>query len=133
LRISANRSGVKTMTRAAFFAAVALSAALITSGEQTAVALGDKVEAGSCAIANSGSASGNTVTCNFGLTPEQLKQVTEAAVKGATGPLIDRIVDVSKTLGVTEDAAKTLLKIVGADDKIPEDKLADELSKAAGD
>ena len=54
-----------------------------------AVALGDKVEAGSCAIANSGSASGNTVTCNFGLTPEQLKQVTEAAVKGATEPLID--------------------------------------------
>ena len=58
---------------------------------QVAIALGDKVEAGSCGIANSGSASSNTVTCNFGLTPEQLKQVTEAAVKGATGPCIDRI------------------------------------------
>ena len=121
------------MTRAALLAAVALSAAMIVLGQQTAVALGDKVEAGSCAIANSGSASGNTITCNFGLTPEQLKQVTEAAVKGATGPLIDRIVDISKTLGVTEDAAKTLLKIVGEDPNIPDDKLAEALSKVAGD
>jgi hypothetical protein len=36
----------------------------------------------------------------FGLTPEQLQQVTEAAVKGATGPLIDRVAEISKTLGV---------------------------------
>ncbi len=98
-----------------------------------AVALGDKVEAGSCAIASNGSASGNTITCNFGLTSEQLKQVTEAAVKGATGPLIDRVVDTSKTLGVTEDAAKTLLKIVGEDTNISEAKLAEALSKVAGD
>ena len=99
-----------------------------------AVALGDKVEAGSCAIANSGSASGNTVTCNFGLTPEQLKQVTEAAVKGATEPLDSTsIVEISKTLGVTEDAAKTLLKIVGEDPNIPDDKLAEALTKVAGD
>jgi hypothetical protein len=73
------------------------------------------------------------VTCNFGLTPEQLKQATEAAVKGATGPLIDRIADISKTLGVTEDAAKTLLKIVGEDPNVPDDKLADALTKVAGD
>ena len=111
LRVSASGCGAKTMTRAALLAAVALSAALIAFGQQTAVALGDtKVEAGSCAIANSGIASGNTITCNFGLTPEQLKQVTEAAVKGATEPLTHQIVEISKTLGVTEDAAKTLLE-----------------------
>jgi hypothetical protein len=76
------------MTRAALLAAVALAADLTVAVPQAAGALGDsKVEAGSCAIANSGSASGNTITCNFGLTPEQLKQVTEAAVKGATEPL----------------------------------------------
>ena len=34
----------------------------------------------------------------------------------------------SKTLGVTEDAAKTLLKIVGEDANIPEDKLAEALA-----
>jgi tetratricopeptide (TPR) repeat protein len=125
------RLPAKAMMRAAFLAAV--SAAMIVLGHQAAVALGDKVEAGSCAIANSGSASGNSVTCNFGLTPEQLKQVTEAAVKGATGPLIDRVADISKILGVTEDATKTLLKIVGEDSNVPDDKLADALSKVASD
>ena len=41
--------------------------------------------------------------------------------------------DISKTLGVTEDAAKTLLKIVGEDANIPDDKLAEALTKVAGD
>src|SRR5271166_482728 len=76
---------------------------------------------------------GNTVTCNFGLTPEQLRQVTGATVNGATGPFIDRITEISKTLGVTQDAAKALLKIVGEDPNIPDDKLASALSKVAGD
>src|SRR5260370_11861263 len=98
--------------------------------ESGGIAVGGNV---ACSIATSGRASNNTVTCNFGLTPEQLKQATEAAVKGATGPLIDRIVDISKTLGVTEDAAKTVLKIVGEDPNIPDDKLAEALSKVAGD
>ncbi len=112
----------------------ALAAALAVAVPEAAVALGDtKVEAGSCAIAASGNASNNTVTCNFGLTPEELKQATEAAVKGATGPLIDRIADISKTLGVTEEAAKTLLKIVGEDANVPDDKLAEALTKVAGD
>ncbi len=44
-----------------------------------------------------------------------------------------RIVQISKTLGVTEDAAKKLLKIVGEDPNIPEDKLAEALSKVAAD
>jgi hypothetical protein len=121
------------MTRAALLAAVAISVAMIAFGRQTAVAFGDQAEAGYCGFANTGSASGNSVTCNFGLTPEQLKQATEAAVKGATGPLIDRIADISKTLGVTEDAAKTLLKIVGEDPNVPDDKLAEALTKVAGD
>jgi hypothetical protein len=120
------------MTRAALLAAIAVLAAVNVLERQSAVALGDKVEAG-CGIASSGSASGNTVYCNFGLTPEQLKQATEAAVKGATGPLVDRIADISKTLGVTEDATKTLLKIVGEDPNVPDDKLAEALSKVAGD
>jgi hypothetical protein len=75
----------------------------------------------------------NTLTCNFGLTPEQLKQATEAAVKGATGPLIDRITDISKTLGVTEEAAKTLLRIVSEQSDVPDERLAEVLTKIAND
>ena len=86
-----------------------------------------------CSVAAGHDANNNTLVCNFGLTPEQLKELTEAVVKGATGPLVDRITDVSKTLGVTEDAAKTLLKIVGNDPNIPDDKLAEALSRVAGD
>jgi tetratricopeptide (TPR) repeat protein len=68
-----------------------------------------------------------------GLKPEQLKQLTEAAVRGATGPLLDRITEISKTLGVTENAAKTLLKIVGQDSNIVQDNLVEALTKVAGD
>jgi tetratricopeptide (TPR) repeat protein len=121
------------MTRAAPFAAVALSAALVVLGQQTAVALGDKVEAGSCAIANSGVASGNTITCNFDMPPEKLKELIEAALKGGEEPILDRLEQVSETLGVTKSAAKNLLKIVGGDSTIPDDKLAEALSKVAGD
>jgi tetratricopeptide (TPR) repeat protein len=110
-----------------------LSAAMIALGQQTAGALGDRVETGPCGIANTGNVSNSPVTCNFGLTEEQLKQVTKAAVMGATEPLAHQISEISKTLGVTEDAAKKLLKIVGEDPNIPEDKLAEALSKVAAD
>jgi tetratricopeptide (TPR) repeat protein len=121
------------MTRAALLAAVALSAAMIVLWQQTAVALGDKVEAGQCAIANSGSASGNSVICNFNMPPERLKELVEAAAKGGEAPLLDRLVLVSKTLGVTQGAAKTMLKIVGEDPNVPDDKLAEVLTKVASD
>jgi tetratricopeptide (TPR) repeat protein len=91
------------------------------------------ISAAPCGVAAGRDASNNTVTCNFGLTPEQLKQLTEAAVKGATAAVQDHVDKVSRTLGVTEDAAEKLLKIVGEDPNIPEDKLAEALSKVAGD
>ena len=98
------------------------------------VAADDNAPSDSCKITSGGIGSGgNTVTCNFGLTPEQLKQLTEAAVKGATEPQPHQVDKISKTLGVTEDAAEELLKIVGEDPNIPEDKLAEALSKVAGD
>ncbi len=97
-------------------------------------AAGDSaVGAAPCGIAAGRDASNNTLTCNFGLTPEQLKQLTEAAVRGATEPLAHQIVDISKTLGVTEGAAETLLKIIGEDPNIPVDKLAEALSKVGAD
>jgi tetratricopeptide (TPR) repeat protein len=91
------------------------------------------VNAAPCGVAAGRDATNNITTCNYGLTPEQLKELTEAAVKGATEPLAREIADISKMLGVTENAAKTLLKIVGEDANVPEDKLAEALSKVAAD
>jgi tetratricopeptide (TPR) repeat protein len=69
---------------------------------------------------------------NFGLTPEQVKELTEAAAHGATGPLTSVIVDLSKRLGVTEDATKTLLRIVGEQD-VPLERLSETLNRVAND
>ena len=88
------------------------------------------VNASACSVAAGGNASNNTLTCNFGLTPEQLRQVTKA-VEGATSPLMDRIEDIGKRLGITEDGAKTLLRIVGEQTDVPDDRLADVVTKVA--
>jgi tetratricopeptide (TPR) repeat protein len=69
---------------------------------------------------------------NFGLTPEQLKQVTEAAVRGATGPLTSAILDLSERLGITKDATRTLLRIVGEQD-VPLERLSETLNRVAID
>jgi tetratricopeptide (TPR) repeat protein len=119
------------MRSAPITAIVALAIPLALLVPRASVAAGSDGPSSSCNVTSGGIGSGgNTVTCNFGMPPEQLKATIEAAVNGR---LIDRIVDVSKTLGVTEDAAKSLLRIVGEDSNIPEDKLAEALSKAAGD
>jgi tetratricopeptide (TPR) repeat protein len=113
---------------------VVVAVALAALAPRASLAEGESVPSDSCKVSAGGIGSGgNSVTCNFGLTPEQLKVLTEAAVKGATDPLVHQIAEVSKTLGVTEDAAKTLLRIVGQDTNIPEDKLAEALSKVAAD
>ena len=96
--------------------------------------LGDtSTSAGPCSVAAGFNASNNTLTCNFGLTPEQLRKLTKAAVEGATSPLIDRNEKVSKRLGVTQEAAKTLLRIAGEQTNIPDERLAETLTKIAND
>jgi hypothetical protein len=62
-----------------------------------------------------------------------LREVTKAAVEGATEPLIGRIEDIGKRLGITEDAAKTLLRIVGEQQDIPDERLPEVLTKVAND
>ena len=42
-----------------------------------------------------------------------MQQLTKAAVAGAVGPLVDKIADLSQKLGVTQDAAETLLRVLG--------------------
>lgn len=107
------------------------------------------VSAAPCGVAAGRDARNNTTICNFGLTPEQFRELTdsvvkrtaEAAGKGATDAAVevarkaqqDQIEKIGKTLGMTEDAVKSLLKIVGEDPNVPEDKLAEALSKAAED
>jgi tetratricopeptide (TPR) repeat protein len=108
-----------------------LAAALAIVVPHPSFAADETIPPDSCNVTSGGIGSGNnTVTCNFGMPPEQLKAAIESAVNGH---LIDRIVQISKTLGVTEDAAEKLLKIVGEDPDIPEEKLADALSKIAAD
>ena len=116
------------MTSRSFSFAVGL--AIIALQAESASA-NSKIDTGQCSIAVAGSAVGNSITCNFGLTPDQLRQLTEAAVRGATEAQQERVDKVSRTLGVTEDAAKNLLRVVGEDANVLEDKLAEALTKAA--
>ncbi|ACL60937.1 conserved hypothetical protein [Methylobacterium nodulans ORS 2060] len=85
-----------------------------------------------CAVAAGRDASHNTLTCNFGLTPEQLREVTKAAVEGA-GSLLDRVEAISRRLGITSSAAQTLLRIVGEQPDVPDERLAEVLTKVATD
>jgi tetratricopeptide (TPR) repeat protein len=96
-------------------------------------AANDSISAAQCSVAGGRDASNNTVTCNFGLTPEQLRQITNAAVEGVTAPLMDQVVNISKRLGVTENAARTLLRIAGQQADIPNERLAETLTKIATD
>jgi hypothetical protein len=75
---------------AAFFALSLLAPFAAPARSET------RIEAGSCAIANSGSANGNTVTCNFDMPPEKLKELMAAALKGSEDPILDRLVQISK-------------------------------------
>ena len=124
------------------------------------------MKANVCAVAAGNEASGNTLNCYIGLTPEQLRGLTNlaagvgpapaanvgevianlcaVAAKGDAknnrlncnvGPtvLVDQIKDISGKFKITEQAALTLLRIVGEDSTIPGDKLGSVLIKVAED
>jgi tetratricopeptide (TPR) repeat protein len=113
-------------------------------------AAADSAATASCSFAAGRDVTNNTVTCNLGLTPEELKQATQAATSGGAsvaGPcsfvagrnisnntiICNFITVVSQKLGVTEEAAKTLLRIVGEDPGVPDDKIAEALIRVATD
>jgi hypothetical protein len=64
------------------------------------------------------------------MTPEQVRELTKAAAARATGPLSDKIIDLSNKLGVTEDAALSLLRIIGEAD-VPLEQLPQKLAEVA--
>jgi hypothetical protein len=55
---------------------------------------------------------GRDAIVTYGLTPEQVQELTKAAAAGAVGPLADKIVDLSNRLGVTQGATLSLLHIL---------------------
>ncbi|MBV9528717.1 hypothetical protein, partial [Sphingomonas sp.] len=131
----------------AAFAAVVLVAGFV--GRASVAAAADPtVTASACSVAAGHDASHITQTCNFGLTPEQLREATRAAVEeakataegqtkaavaGVTEALQGTIDRIRKQLGVTEEAAKTLLRIVGEQTDVPDERLGEVLTKVALD
>jgi hypothetical protein len=73
---------------------------------------------------------GRDAIVTYGLTPEQVKELTKAAVAGAAGPLTDRIVDLSNRLGATQGATLTVLRILGRGD-VPLEQLPQKLAEVA--
>jgi hypothetical protein len=67
----------------------------------------------SCGISAGRDANHNVINCNFGLTSDQIKELTEAAVSGVTGPLLEKIEALSKKIGVSEAAVIDILRELG--------------------
>ena len=114
--------------------ALALIVPLAIAAARSAVAQGEaSAEAAPCAIPPGRDVTGYIVSCNFGLTSEQLNQLTKAVVQGASAPLHDRIIGVGKTLGVSTEAATTLLRIAGEQHDMQDDRQVEVLTKLAND
>ena len=73
---------------------------------------------------------GRDAIVTYGLTPEQVRELTKAAAAGAVGPLADRIIDLSNRLGVTQGATLTMLRILDQGD-VPLEQLPQKLAEVA--
>ena len=72
----------------------------------------------------------NDVTITYGISPDQMQELTKAAAAGAVGPLADKIVKLSQKLGVTQDATVTFLHILGQQE-VPLESLGQKLHEVA--
>ena len=84
-------------------------------GPAPAANVGDVI-ANACAVAAKGDAKNNKLNCNVGPTV-----------------LVEQIKEISGKIDITEHAALTLLRILGEDATIADDKLANALVKVAQD
>jgi hypothetical protein len=73
---------------------------------------------------------GRDAIVTYGLTPEQVQELTKSAAAGAVGPLADRIIDLSSRLGVTQGATLTMLRILDQGD-VPLEQLPQKLAEVA--
>lgn len=89
------------------------------------------VRAEGCSIAAGNDATGNSLSCNYGLSPTQLQELTRAAASGATEPLLNRVETLSKSLGVSQSATKTLLKLVGEQQSVSAEDIPAALDRVA--
>ena len=97
------------MTRRDLSRALLLIILLASVALRGAVALGNtNVETGACSVATAGSANvtATNINCIFGFTSDQVKELIEAAARGATSASTSTIVELSKQLSITEDATK---------------------------
>jgi hypothetical protein len=85
-----------------------------------------------CAVSSIGDTRNNTISCNYGVTPEQIKELIIAAAKGAADPLEERLSAISSKLGLTEEATRALLRSVGQAD-VPDEKLNEQIALVARD
>jgi len=112
---------------------VLMAAALVVVPLPGSAGAGDAASgAGDCGIAAGRNAHGDTAACDYGMTGEQLKQLARAAAAGATEPLQGRIEALSRRLGVTREAATTLLRTVGEQPDRAEGEQSKDLVKALG-
>src|SRR4051794_29439900 len=72
----------------------------------------------------------NAITTLWGLNPERLQQMIEAAVTGATGTLVKQIDELTNRLGVTHAAVLTMLRTIG-EQEVPLERLTDKLAEIA--
>jgi tetratricopeptide (TPR) repeat protein len=92
--------------------------------------IGGHNEATNCASSVGGNVRDSTINVICGLSPEQVQELTRAAVAGATGPLANQIEDLSRRLGVTQGAALSLLRAIGQSD-VPFVQMPEKLAEVA--
>ncbi len=71
---------------------------------------------------------GGNVAVTYGVTSDQVQELTKAAVAGAAGPLGAQLVELSGKLGVTRQAALTLLRVLG-EQNVPLERLPEKLDE----
>jgi tetratricopeptide (TPR) repeat protein len=94
-------------------------------------AFGDTTTGAPCGITANGQANNNNIYC--GLTKEELIDLIKAATGNDVASVAKELARVSTALGVTQEAARSLLRIVGEEKDIPPEKLGEALSRVAQD
>ena len=108
---------------------------LAIAAPRGAVALGDSTTGAGCAVTTGGSGTANNNTVNCGYTAEQVALLIKVATEPLQGVIStkdDKIAELAKQIGANDEATRSLLRIVGAQNA-PQERLAETLSRVATD